>query len=102
MEYLSSLLTIIIYILLIVLIILLIIIAFKVIKALNKVQDIAENVDKKVKTLDGFFSIIDLPTDKISSLSDRLINMVTGMFDRVASKKTKKTIKKDKEEKKDE
>ena len=103
MEYFSQLLPIIIYVLLIVLIILLIIIAFKVIKALNKVQDIADNVEEKVRTLDGFFSVIDLATDKISSLSDRLIDIITGAYKKVTSKKSKKKIEKeDNKEDKDE
>ena len=103
MEYFSQLLPIIIYVLLIVLIILLIIIAFKVIKALNKVQDIADNVEEKVRTLVGFFSVIDLATDKISSLSDRLIDIITGAYKKVTSRKSKKNIEKeDNKEDKDE
>ena len=92
-AYLSSLLPIIIYILLIALIILLIIISAKAIKALNKVQDVVDNVDKKVKTLDGVFDVIDLATDKISLLSDRIINVIAGAIEKVFKVKEKKTKK---------
>lgn len=89
MEYLSELLPIIIYILLIVLIILLIIIAVKAIKALNKAELIIEDVDKKVKTLDSFFSIIDKTTDKLSAFSDRIVNIIIGVFEKIKFKKKK-------------
>ncbi len=83
MEYLLDYLPIIIYILLIVLIILLIVISIKVIKAMNTVQGIVEDVDDKVQTLNGFFNIIDTATDKIALLSDRMIDIITGMFHRI-------------------
>lgn len=89
MEYLSELLPIIIYILLIVLIILLIIIAVKAIKTLNKAELIIEDVDKKVKTLDSFFSIIDKTTDKLSAFSDRIVNIIIGVFEKIKFKKKK-------------
>ena len=97
MEYLSQLLPIIIYILLIALIILLIIISVKTIKALDKVHLVVDNVDKKVKTLDGVFEFIDTATDKVSFLSDRVINLLVNAVDRVF-KSSKKTKRIDKEE----
>ena len=91
MEYLSQLLPIIIYILLIVLIILLIIISVKGIKALDKVQVVVDNVDRKVKTLDGVFEFIDTATDKVSLLSDRIIDGISRAIEKVfKSNKTKK------------
>lgn len=102
MEYLSELLPIIIYILLIVLIILLIIICVKSIKALNKVQEIVDNVDKKVRTFDGIFEIMDVATDKIANLSDRIINILTGVFEKVFRVKDKKNKKLEKEKEEDE
>ena len=89
MEFLNEFLPIIIYILLIVLITLLIIISLKVIKAIDKVQAIAEDVDEKVQTLNGFFGVIDTATDKIAILSDRIIDIITGIFQRVFKPKKK-------------
>ena len=92
MEYLSQLLPIIIYILLIALIILLIIISAKAIKALDKFQMVVDDADKKLKTLDGVFEFIDTATDKVSFLSDRIINILVGAVERVfrTGKKSKK------------
>ncbi len=100
MEYLNQFLPIIIYVLLIVLIILLIVIAIKAIKALNKVQEVVDNVDKKVKTLDGVFDVIDVATDKLSLLSDKIINGIAGAIEkvfRVKKKKEKDSIEKEEE-----
>lgn len=89
MEYLSELLPIIIYILLVVLIILLIVISLKIIKAMDKIQEITEDVNQKVQSLNGFFSIIDTATDKIALLSDRMIDIISGMLQRVFKPKKK-------------
>lgn len=89
MEFLSEFLPIIIYILLIVLIILLIIISVKVIKAMGTVQEIVDDVDNKVQSLNGFFGIIDTATDKIALLSDRMIDIITGVVHKVFKPKKK-------------
>lgn len=92
MEYLSELLPIIIYILLIALIILLMIVSVKAIKALDKMQVVVDNVDRKVKTLDGVFEFIDTATDKVSLLSDKIIDGIAGAIEKVfkSNSKTKK------------
>ena len=77
-------LPILIYILLCVLIILLIIICIKVIRAMNKVELIIDDVDKKVKSLNGVFSVVDAVTDKLSLLtevvSDSIVLFIKGIF----------------------
>jgi len=92
MEYLSQILPIIIYILLIALIILLIIVSAKAIKALDKFQVVVDDADKKLKSLDGVFDFIDVATDRVSFLSDRVINVIVNAVEKVfrSSKKSKK------------
>ena len=84
LAYLSSYLPILIYILLCVLLVLLIVICFKVIKTMNKVEDIVLDVDEKVKSLNGIFTIVDTVTDKLSALteiiSDSIIIFVKSIF----------------------
>ena len=89
MEFLSEFLPIIIYILLIVLIILLIIISIKVIKAMETVQEIVDDAQNKVQSLNGFFGIIDTVTDKIAFLSDRMIDIITGVIHKIIKPKKK-------------
>ncbi|MEE0699244.1 MAG: hypothetical protein U0M66_01450 [Bacilli bacterium] len=85
-AFLSSYLPILIYILLCILIILLIVICVKVIKAMNRVEEIIDDVDEKVKSLNGIFSIVDNVTDKLSALteviSDSIILFIKGIFRR--------------------
>lgn len=73
-----------IYILLSILIILLIIICIKVIRTMNKIELIIDDVDKKVKSLNGVFSVVDSVTDKLSLLtevvSDSIILFIKGIF----------------------
>lgn len=90
LEFLSTILPIIIYILLVILLVLLIIVVYRLLKTMKKVDLIVDNVDQKVNSLNGFFSVIDLATDKISLFSDRIIDTFTGIIQKVFRKKTKK------------
>ena len=98
MEYLSQLLPIIIYILLIALIVLLIIISIKAIKALNKVQTVVDTVDKKVHSMNGALDVIDIATDKLSTFSDKLINIIAGAIEKVFKVSDRREIEEPKKE----
>lgn len=92
LEYLNSFLPIIIYILLVILLVLLIIICFKTIRTMNKVQDIVEDVDDKVQSLNGFFDIIDMATDKLSILSDKVIDTIANFIQKVFKPRKKGNV----------
>ncbi len=98
-DILNTYLPIIIYILLCILIILLIIICFKVLRAINKAQEIVDEVDKKVKSLNGIFSIVDIFADKISSITEVITDSIV-LFIKKISKKRK--LKKEQEDRKEE
>lgn len=87
MDLLKDILPIIIYVLLIILIILLIILAIRALKTLKKVDGIVDNVDKKVRALDGLFSMIEVTTDKITMVTDSIISGVVGFIERLFKKK---------------
>lgn len=99
LAMLNEYLPVLIYILLCILIVLLIVISIKVIRAMNKVELIVNDVNEKVQSLNGIFSIIDSVTDKLSALteivSDSIIIFVKSIFN-----KRKKKI--ESEEKSDE
>ena len=80
MLFLQEFLPIIIYFLLIILLIVGIILGVKAIKAIGKVEQVVDDVNKKVESLNGFFSVIDFTTDKIVSLSDKLIDLIVNGF----------------------
>ena len=98
MEYLNSVLPIIIYILLSVLLVLLIMISFKLINTMNKLDVLVEDVSNKVQTLNGFFHVIDAVTDKISLLSDKTIDKISNFIQKVFSTKKKRKKKVTKED----
>ena len=93
MEYLKDILPIIIYILLIILITLLIVLCVKALKTLKKVDGIVDNVDKKVKALDGLFSIVEVTTDKLTVATETIIGAVVGFVQKLF--KSKKIDKED-------
>ena len=88
--FLDTYLPVLIYILLCILIVLLIVICVKVIKTMNRVELIIDDVEGKVKSLSGIFNIVDSVTDKLSALteviSDSIILFVKGIFKRKKKK----------------
>ena len=97
MEFLEAFLPILLYIVVIVLVIALIILVIRAIETLDRVNRIADNVENKLSTLNGFFSCIDIVTDKVSMLSDSIINAVSTAISKVFKRK-RKEIKEDGEE----
>ncbi|MCM1053175.1 MAG: hypothetical protein NC483_04300 [Ruminococcus sp.] len=96
MEFWLSFLPIIIYILLIIILIIGIILGIKTIITINKVEKVVDDVNEKVASLNGLFQIIDFTSDKIATLTDRVVDGVS----RIASKIfMKKKVKKGKDEK---
>lgn len=98
LEYLNAVLPIIIYILLVILLTLLIIITLKAIKTIQKVDMIVDDVDRKLASFNNFFDIMDLVADKLSILSDRVIDIIANFISKVFSKKKKENIKEENDE----
>ncbi len=83
MEALNEALPVVIYLLLIVLLVVGIIIGIKLIFTMSKIDELLEDITKKVKTLDKVFNIIDYTTDKVSMLSDTVVNFVTNKLKKI-------------------
>lgn len=104
MSFLLEFLPIIIYILLIIILLIGIVLAIKCLITLDKVEKVVDNVNEKVKALDGLFHIIDSTTDRIVLITDKVIEGITSLIASLfTSKKTKttKTKKVDTKEKKE-
>ena len=67
--FLQTFLPIIIYFLLIIMLVVGIVLGIKAINTMNKVEQVVDDVNKKVESLNGFFHIIDFTTDKIVSIT---------------------------------
>ena len=82
---------IVIYFLLIIFLIIGIILGIKLIITLDKVEKVVEDVNDKVQTLNGFFHIIDYTTDKIAFATDKVVDTIASVFNKLLfSKKNKK------------
>ena len=96
-EFLQVYLPITIYILLIILIIIGIILGVRLIKAMNHVDSILDDIDRKIGSLNGLFNVIDFTTDKIASFSDRVVELISGIVSKVGSLREARRRKKEEE-----
>ena len=72
MSFLAEFLPIVIYVLLIIVLLIGIILAIKFLITLEKIDRVVDNVNDKVRALDGLFHIIDTTTDRIVLVTDKV------------------------------
>ena len=87
---LTQALLILLYVLGSILLTVLIILGIKLIVTMNKIEGVVDDINKKVTSLDGLFSVIDMTTDKLSLLSDRMIDGITLLIKKIFSSKKRK------------
>ena len=93
MNFLQDFLPILIYVLLIVILIVGIVLGIHFIKTMKKVEKVVDDVNDKVKSLNGFFNIIDFTTDRIVEFNDNLVERISkfaGWVIGFAKKRNKK------------
>lgn len=95
MEGLMEILPVLLYSLAIVLVIVFIVLGIKLIHTIDKTNAILEDVEKKTKSLNGLFNVIDGVTDTLSVLSDTVVTTVTSIIGKIIPKKRKKEKKED-------
>ena len=89
MDFLMIVLPIILYVLGIVLVGILIIIGVKLIYTIDKTNDILDDVEKKSKSLNGVFEMVDNVTDSLSIISDTVVEGIVGLISRIFKKRKK-------------
>ncbi len=72
-----------------ILIIVFIILGIKLIEMVNRMNRLLDNVEDKVNSLNGFFHIVDMATDKMAFLSDHVVSVVTGAIHKIFKRKKK-------------
>lgn len=90
MESLIEVLPIILYVVAIILVIVFIILGIKLINTIDKANVILDDVEKKAKSLNGLFEVIDGVTDTLSVLSDTVVASVTSVIGKIFPRKRKK------------
>jgi len=76
-------LAIILYILGSILLVVLIVLGIKMIKMMDKLTITVDNINKKIDSLNGIFSVIDFTTNKLASVSDKLVEGITSFIKKV-------------------
>lgn len=89
MAFWLSFLPIIIYILLIIILIIGIILGIKGIITIKKVEKVVDDVNEKVESLNGLFHIVDFTTDKIVSLTDKVVDGLSSLASKLFFRKKK-------------
>lgn len=87
---LNEVLPIILYILGSILLGILIVLGIKLINVMNKMEKVVDDINIKVSSLNGVFSIIDATTDKLALLSDRMVDGISLIIRKLFAKKKKK------------
>jgi len=77
----------ILYICLIVLVIVFIVLGIRLIKTLNKVDSVIDDVNGKMNKVNGVFDIIDKTTDYASTISDKIIGAISSFVNLLLRKK---------------
>ena len=88
----AEILPIILYILGSILLVVLIILGIKLIITMNKIENVVDDINTKVTSLNGFFQIIDFTTDKLALISDRLVDTVTSLIKKIFKHKKEEEI----------
>ena len=78
------------YVVAIILLVVFIVVGFKLIKLLDKIDRIADNVEDKVNSFNGAFSVIRNAADGIASISDTVTFGVSSAISKIVNKFTKK------------
>lgn len=86
-------LTIALYVLGIALLVVLIVLGIKLIYLTDRANVVLDDLEKKAKTLDMFFNVIDTVTDTLSYLSDTVVDTVVAGLSRLFPKRKKHTKK---------
>lgn len=87
MDFLMMVLPIILYVLGIVLVGILIIIGVKLIYTIDKTNEILDDVEKKSKSLNGVFEMVDNVTDSLSIISDTVVEGIVGLISKIFKKR---------------
>ena len=93
MEFLTIMLAVLGIILLIVLIVL----SVKLYFTVSRINILLDDLERKMKTVNRVFNVVDKVSDFVSLVSDRMIDTIVGIISKLFTRKDKK-IEKEKEE----
>ena len=83
----NTFLLMIVYSLCAVLLVCLIVFVIKLVSTVNRVNGILDEVDNKMAKLDKAFHVVDVVTDNMAMISDRLVDSMTNFIRKLFSRK---------------
>ena len=86
----NSFLLMLLYILGSILLVVLIVLSIKLIITIDKIDNVVDDINGKVKKLNGFFCIIDVTTDKLALVSDKVVDGLSFIIRKVFVNKKNK------------
>ena len=89
METLNTVLPVLVYLLLSALLVVLIILGIKLIKTVDRTNEILDNVEGKINSFNGLFDVVDRFTDSLGVVSGKMIEGITGLISRIFKRKEK-------------
>ena len=84
--FVNVVLPVILYIVAIILLIILIIVGLRLIKILDKVDRVVDNIDEKVNTFNGAFAVLKRAADGVASISDNFVFAATSAISKLFGK----------------
>ena len=85
-----NLLPIIIYFLLIIILVVGIILGIRTIHTMKKVEEVVDNVNEKITSLNGMFQVFDFAADKLAGFTDKIVDGIAFLGTRLFFGKKKK------------
>lgn len=73
-----------------ILLVVLIVLGVKLIITMNKIEVVVDDISIKVGKLNGLFSVIDATTDKLSMLSDKMVDAVSVLIRKIFKREKRK------------
>ena len=85
-------LAVILYVLGAILLVVLIILGIKLIITLDKINKTVDNINTKVDSLNGLFSVIDFTTNKLTTISDKVVDWASYLYEKLFNRKKEEEL----------
>lgn len=83
----NEVLPIVLYILGAILLAALIVLTVKLIITINKIEKVVDNITVKVKSLDGVFEVASLVSNKVTFVTDKVVDIISMIIDKIFNKR---------------
>ena len=83
----NEVLPIVLYILGAILLVALIVLTIKLIITMDKIEKVVDNITVKVKSLDGVFEVASLGSNKVTFVTDKVVDIISMIIDKIFNKR---------------